>query len=949
MIACCCTAQVCPGADPRPLSTRSREMSSDECSLHRFIVWVAVKRNGSARITPEQMRECPMLRCRRVFPNHEFMLQHLYSCEHLESSEYWCYDCGKAEHLGDVKCRRCLGHPSKRKRMMSLARNFFSSLGHKSKNGSLPDLDLDIKDDPPSYESALEPPKAELQSTEIHEIGSSEHYLATIPEAREEPESYPAYLFNMSSMTTTVAPQPQTVDLQNVRAVIDESLINWDLSPTPEPPNVAADVVARPSPYDRPVLQVHTQGLADYYRARSRGKSKAGMLAPSSSVRSTASTASTNSTSSTASHNISPMSAWSGSWSKAPGFDSALTSPADDLNLADVFPQGNSEYKRQVDFAAQMQMDVQDTAAGPVIQELPAELPTFDILHMPDALDTEPEPAPEPSSKEQHLEGNLAFHWPNNAQSSATMLANAFRNQYVDTPALIQTAQNVIEVHITHSMKGLRCDGKNHVVNQFCNMSAASVALAGLETMADLLSGNVVTSAVKLLCFVHVVYALSLVIDEQEAASRSTALFTQAVSYSSWLSRENKLAYIQVVDFLWKPDAMPVDDFVDLLRSSLSQPDFDPATSKGKAPATCQSMDRSDPLVFVAQYFLDEVEASVLRKATHIDIQASEVWREHINDINLDAHEGSPFAIAAEDAMTCLAQQHNGVPAFGSAMRDILDRVKSNHIATPRRLELELLQAGKMRLPLSVPFDNYILSVREQIDSLFQLFDMSFGHADPRLRYYRSGVQLVASVIGKTAPADVGMSNAEAAFEPLGFEGRMTPNMDDLLSQVPNCGLGLRVGLDVSLTDAPVPVRATSIPVVTVEPPAPMGASWMPTPEASSSSSLSSAAAGSPTSASPTPVSSSSKKVKADSCCDICGYRPKGDPRWFGGSMAKHRKLQHGTGPPKIYKCPYPGCTSQYKRRPDNLRQHQLDKGHFVDNDDDSSRRPSKKRKHMDR
>ncbi|MBE3042869.1 hypothetical protein IMZ48_09915 [Candidatus Bathyarchaeota archaeon] len=86
------------------------------------------------------------------------------------------------------------------------------------------------------------------------------------------------------------------------------------------------------------------------------------------------------------------------------------------------------------------------------------------------------------------------------------------------------------------------------------------------------------------------------------------------------------------------------------------------------------------------------------------------------------------------------------------------------------------------------------------------------------------------------------------------------------------------------------------------------------------------------------------QKVEADACCDICGYRPKGAPQWFKGSMAKHKKLQHSTTPPQIYKCPYPGCTSQYKNRPDNLRQHQFDKEHFVEGDE-ASRRPSKRKK----
>jgi hypothetical protein len=84
---------------------------------------------------------------------------------------------------------------------------------------------------------------------------------------------------------------------------------------------------------------------------------------------------------------------------------------------------------------------------------------------------------------------------------------------------------------------------------------------------------------------------------------------------------------------------------------------------------------------------------------------------------------------------------------------------------------------------------------------------------------------------------------------------------------------------------------------------------------------------------------------KPDEACEVCGYRPKGDPQWYKGSMAKHRRLQHGTGPPKVYKCPYPGCTSQYKNRPDNLRQHQIEKNHWVEGDEIAPKRPSKRRK----
>jgi hypothetical protein len=86
-------------------------------------------------------------------------------------------------------------------------------------------------------------------------------------------------------------------------------------------------------------------------------------------------------------------------------------------------------------------------------------------------------------------------------------------------------------------------------------------------------------------------------------------------------------------------------------------------------------------------------------------------------------------------------------------------------------------------------------------------------------------------------------------------------------------------------------------------------------------------------------------RMESDSQCDLCDYRPKGDPKWFRGSMAKHKKLQH-SATTTIYECPFPGCTSKYKNRPDNLRQHQIEKGHFVDDQEkDGERAPKRKRK----
>ena len=92
-----------------------------------------MKRNSSVRMTAQERLECPLLRCTKRFSDHESMLKHLASCRYLASGEYWCYDHMRVERFDDIKCKRCLGHPSKRRKILHLAKNFFHTLGHKSK------------------------------------------------------------------------------------------------------------------------------------------------------------------------------------------------------------------------------------------------------------------------------------------------------------------------------------------------------------------------------------------------------------------------------------------------------------------------------------------------------------------------------------------------------------------------------------------------------------------------------------------------------------------------------------------------------------------------------------------------------------------------------------------------------------------------------------------------
>lgn len=251
-------------------------------------------------------------------------------------------------------------------------------------------------------------------------------------------------------------------------------------------------------------------------------------------------------------------------------------------------------------------------------------------------------------------------------------------------------------------------------------------------------------------------------------------------------------------------------------------------------------------------------------------------------------------------------------------------------------------------LPPGTAFDDYVRFVRRQSDPLYRLSDTTDARTNPRMRYYRHGIQLMRTMVDEAdaASLDTVKGAVDMTLDLVHTGGQMAMNTFGPMGKLDLGSLGV-----VDSATAAEPMRGVGVST------APRSeAAWPPTAEEADPPGLPWEATGAARVTGATRVTRtltsppSGNKVEADSCCDICGYRPRGDPRWFGGSMAKHKRLQHGAGPRKMYRCPYPGCRSQYRSRPDNLRQHQLDKGHFVEGEEGeagSRRRPSKKRKHM--
>lgn len=260
-------------------------------------------------------------------------------------------------------------------------------------------------------------------------------------------------------------------------------------------------------------------------------------------------------------------------------------------------------------------------------------------------------------------------------------------------------------------------------------------------------------------------------------------------------------------------------------------------------------------------------------------------------------------------------------------------------------------------------FDEFVPQVRHLCDQVY-----SQPGFDPRTKYYSLGLSFVESLVqsiangprqNEAAPAAALSSNVQDPFDefieslPQTFVGDdyIVPGLDSSIdplrlygsgpenAQVSSMGVGTSrhqthsapPGISSYATGPIQTTTSKSLPQVSGQvregptPPTQDEAddvSMSGTPSSASAPiplAPSSGLAGPSTShagplSASTSASVSASKMEANDCCEICGYRPKGDPQWFKGSMAKHKKLQHSTSPPVIYRCPFPGCTSAYKK-----------------------------------
>ncbi|CAJ2513505.1 Uu.00g016240.m01.CDS01 [Anthostomella pinea] len=966
----------------------SRDASGGDCAHQRFIVWAAVKRNRSLRMAASERLSCPLLRCGERFHDHEKMLRHLAKCQHLTTGEYVCYECMKVERFNDSKCSCCLGHPTKRRRIVNIAKNFFSNIGSKSRrHGSSVASQTDHRLPPPSYDSLVvdthhqyeqqelwrsqqqrrqwdqqweeqehQQPQLELNGTELLELDST----PLSPPAQLDAINYDTPHGN-SSNASQVPPPPLLVQSTEVFTGKQTPSHIHDAMPPPKPgPSNSGG--------SRPSLALITS--MDHFRSVPRPK----YLSPRSSLRSMRS-----------SHGVSPITPWSansvstGEWTMNSSIDTGMTSPATPFSAGGYPMEQQSElsYANAKDMSACPEDSCHYTLGN--VSELPGDDPLS--LAVPRGLSDPLFFSFDPKDNYSWMSSvdteislgtsvNMMF---TNDDARPVDLPSEFLVSPVsasDTKTLVGSAWEAVQEHISSSMSKLTQLQGNPLADRLQTQLPQTVALGGLSSLKRILNGNDPTDPLDYLNFVHLMYAFSLVIHEDHLITRYNKFYDQALAYKGFFSPAYVDMYTQIAITLWQPSAeqqprQPAG--VPLSRSS---------SLKGKEPE-CRKDPRtavgSDPLVVTGQNFLDDIENSVIASDTQrsMEVLTSELWSAHVTEMQPDTSRNNPFAITSNYIIQVLSQNFHDSQSLLPRLRVIGQRVHAGYIATVRKLELEVLQAGKDSLASSDLFDEFIPQVRGLCDPIYSQQGFS-----PRKKYHALGISLVetllrsitresyptpeqtsASQMNLPDPFDEFLRGLDKTFDPddeflmpmdtgASVHEPMNPgNQSDFDPTVDPTALQRLTSTD---TSKPLTIRA-SRPETSTEPfagsivssPDRQRATTAPSPSISTTSAWAEGARGDD--AGPSSSSASGSKIEANDCCELCGYRPKGDPQWFKGSMAKHKKMQHSTNPPVIYRCPYPGCNSQYKNRQDNLRQHQIEKNHFVG--DEATRRPSKRKK----
>lgn len=526
----------------------SRLTSPDECDRQRFIVWAAVLRNDCDKMSPSEKLECPLLRCRRRCESHESMLKHLYDCKLLTSGEYWCYKCERPEMFTDVNCNRCPSNQGRRRRIMSSAKNFFSSLGHKSRKEGAPSFADDVSlYDPPSLDSLdIHPQQVELSSsTEIVEIDSIE--LSPSQHHRRSSASNSQAAADVHAHTTQTQTQP------------DDELHRAPASTSPLPPitdqlnmweaglmtSEACEPARPPSPLwyqDRTPLQLTTSSLGQsqdqqfYPNALQNTQ-----LSHSLSLRSNGSAATT------ASNGISPASVYSAAWTMGSAWDTDVTSLSSGMvSPVGCLSRGGSNASRRSCFDPVPE-------ENECISELPADIPShssasglspfvnpenlgIDQMYDPLSLSTQTL-----SMMPQEATALLEVPIPEQSDHGGT------EEPTETVESLITTAWKSLDSGVANLMTKLEQLAPNPLAGQLQFLGSRGIASTGLLALGQALGGQSSLSSLETVCFMYLADAFSTTLGHEQVGG----MFDRSNLYSENIPPDERNAYLEVTNTLW--------------------------------------------------------------------------------------------------------------------------------------------------------------------------------------------------------------------------------------------------------------------------------------------------------------------------------------------------------------------------------------------------------------
>jgi hypothetical protein len=274
-----------------------------------------------------------------------------------------------------------------------------------------------------------------------------------------------------------------------------------------------------------------------------------------------------------------------------------MTSPVDGVVADEMFADALNGY----------QSDICPDSVHDFFSELPADLPMLES-----ACDMASSSAP--IGVDARMPVNLSYA-PEIVLTDDTAQAVEIDEPEVEqtntccseTKSLVTSAWDALQEHIVSSMVKLQDHRENHLANQLSSMSIRTVATTGLRTLRALLNGQQPSSASDALCLIHLVYAFSLVLHEQETSARFDDLFLQSLAYANGLPATDRNLYRQLVISIWQPPDLSQAHINKRLAGLAGRSLGLSQDAKGKSPEVLDGRGRqsSDFLLIAARNFLD--------------------------------------------------------------------------------------------------------------------------------------------------------------------------------------------------------------------------------------------------------------------------------------------------------------------------------------------------------